>query len=132
MKGPGMLQGAHHVADEPVGGGGPGADAHRVEAAQGPEVQLLLGLYVKGGQPGGPGDLHQALSIAAVAAPHHHQGLDLAGQFLDLNLAAGGGVADGVADLGLRESGFNALYQFLEMAFTLGGLSHHNDLVKLR
>ena len=83
-EGPGVLQGADHVADEPVGGGGPGGDPHGVVAAHVPQVQFLLGLHVVGGDAGSPGNLHQALGIAAVAAPHHHQGLGLAGQCPDL------------------------------------------------
>ncbi len=127
-----MFQGAGHVADEPVGGGGPGGDAHRLVAAQVPQVQFLLGLHVVSGDAGGPGDLHQALGIAAVAASHHHQGLRLAGQFLDLRLAEGGGVADGVEDAGPGEAGLNFLHPLLEMGLALGGLGHHDELVQLR
>ena len=54
-----------------------------------------------GGDSGPLGDLHQPLGIAAVAAPHHHQGLCLPGQFLDLGLAGGGGIADGIENLRL-------------------------------
>ena len=127
-----MLQGAHHVADEPVRGGRAGGHPHGMVAAHFLQVQFLLRLHMVGGDAGGPGDFHQPLGVAAVAAPHHHQGLGLAGQILDLRLAGGGGVADGVKDAGLRKAGLDFRHPGFEQGFTLGGLGHHDEVAEFR
>ncbi len=84
------------------------------------------------GIPVALGDLHQPLGIAAVAPPHHHQGLRLPGQFLDLGLAGGGGIADGIENLRLGKPGRNFLDPGLELGLALGGLGHHDQLVQVR
>ncbi len=110
----------------------PAVTAHGLVPADFHQIQLLLGLHVVGGDTGPLGDLHQPLGIAAVAAPHHHQGLSLPGQFLDLGLAGGGGVADGIENLRLGKPGGNLLDPGLKLGLALGGLGHHDQLVKVR
>ena len=81
------------------GGGGAGGQADAPGPGQGVEIKVMVGFDMEGRFPAFPGELGQALGIAADAAPHHHDGVHGLGQLAHLGLALGRGIADGVKDL---------------------------------